>query len=69
MSKVNYPFEAMISGDANDDVDDDGAYDGAYNDDDDGNENYDNDDTHDIQTDNAKIRKSIRIIMNVPAKN
>ena len=65
MSKVNYPCEVMISGDAND-IDDDGAYD--YNDDDDNDddddENYDYDDTHeDIQTDNAMIRKSKRRIM------
>ena len=60
MSKVNYPFEVMKSGDANDDDIDN--Y-GAYDDDDDDDENYDNDDTHDIQTDNAKIRKSKRRTM------
>ena len=61
VSKVNYPFEVMISGDANDDdIDDDGAYH-------DNDENYDNDDTHndDIHTDNAKIRKSNRRIMSL----
>ena len=57
-SKVNDPFEVMKSGDANDvDIDNYGAYD------DDDDENYDNDDTHDIQTDNAKIRKSKRRTM------